>query len=451
MAFLRTDSDTPTPTAEAVAAVVLAQREATDNRWRTVGGLLLRGLLIAICAYVLWRVRTILTTVIIAGVLASAAGALVEPLTRFRIRFLSPKTQRVITTAFVFILLFGGLFLTVNVMLRPFQNEWVQLKTNWPRYQVALESFAVQAKVWFQGLPPDVQKFLNGLRENSNVPSPTTWLGNLLGATLSWASHVVELILVPVLAFYFTVDGRALRSELLFFVPKGRLRSTMAILNRGGAIMRSYIVAQFWLAVIAGLAVGLGLQAFGIPYALILGIIAGVTRAIPVIGPLLGGIPVMAITFLYGAQSGNPYLWVGVLIAFTVLHLVESKVLMPHILGHHLELHAVIILIALLIGGEFFGLMGMFLAAPLAAFARVMIMHFFVIPRRRKEKATRQVKDTVPRTVTPVTVGDGVPVRVGSVEISSGERSGLRLERALRADRESRRTTAPKVTNGDAA
>ena len=446
MAFLRTDDIPPAPSgavsAEAVAAEVMQlQRAQTENRWRTVGGLVLRGLLIAVCAYVLWRVRTILTTVIFAGVLASAAGAIVEPLTRYRIRFLSPKTQRVLTTALVFVLLFGGLFVAVNVMVRPFQTEWVQLKANWPRYQAALETGAVQAKTWFQGLPPDVQKFANGLRDNGNIPSPTSWLGSLLGATLSWATHVVELILVPVLAFYFTVDGRALRSELLFFVPKGRLRSTMAILNRGGAIMRSYIVAQFWLAVIAGIVVGVGLQIAHIPYALILGIIAGVTRAIPVIGPLLGGVPVIAISFLYGAQNNNPYLWVGVLIAFTILHLLESKIIMPHFLGRHLELHAVIILIALLIGGEFFGLMGMFLAAPLAAFVRVLVLHFLVIPRRRQEKALRDAKEAATRTVT---IGDGVPLRVGSIEISSGERSAIRLERALRADRESRRSTGQR-------
>lgn len=433
-------------TGAVVAAVVERQREVSETRWRFIGGAILRVALLALCGYVLWRVHTIITTLIIAGVLASAAGALVEPLTRFRIPFLSPKTQRIATTILVFILLFGGLFLTISVMVKPFQTEWVQLKTNWPRYQVGLESWAVQAKAWYQGLSPDVKHFVDSLREKQAMPSPTAWLGNILGATLSWATHVVELILVPVLAFYFTVDGRALRSELLFFVPKGRLRSTMAILNESGQIMRSYIVAQFWLAVIAGVTVGVGLTLLGMPYALILGIIAGVTRAIPVIGPLLGGIPVVALSFLYGAQQGNPYLWVWVLVFFTVLHLVESKVIMPHFLGHHLHLHAVIILIALLVGGEFFGLMGMFLAAPLAALARVLIMHFFVIPRRRQERTARQVKEQMTKTVSAKGGSANGPLRLTTIEVSNGGRGALRLERALRADREIRRPSS-----GDAA
>ncbi len=450
MAFITRDeeerSDRAAFTGAVVAAVVERQREVSESRWRFIGGAILRLTLLALCGYVLWRVHTIVTTLIIAGVLASAAGALVEPLTRFRVPFLTPKTQRIVSTILVFVLLFGGLFLTINVMVKPFQTEWVQLKTNWPRYQVALETWAVQAKVWYQGLSPDVKNFLDSLREKQALPSPTAWLGNLLGATLSWATHVVELILVPVLAFYFTVDGRALRSELLFFVPKGRLRSTMAILNESGQIMRSYIVAQFWLAVIAGVAVGAGLALLGMPYALILGIFAGITRAIPVVGPLIGGIPVIGLSFLYGAQQGNPYLWIWVAVFFTVLHLVESKVIMPHFLGHHLHLHAVIILIALLVGGEFFGLMGMFLAAPLAALARVLIMHFFVIPRRRQERTARQVKETVAKPIPSSGTLASRPLRLSTIEVSNGGRGALRLERALRADREARRPSS-----GDAA
>ena len=440
MPFLRTDDPTQTPiaTPEAIAAALLEkQQTVVENRWRTFGGVLLRLALLAVCGYVLWRVQTIVTTLIVAGVLAAAASALVEPLMRFRLRGVSPKMQRGFAAALVFLLLFGGVFLTINFMVTPFQTEWAQLKTNWPRYQAAIETGAVQAKAWYQGLPPDIRDFLQSLREKQAMPSPTAWLGGVLGTTLTWASHVVELILVPVLAFYFVVDGRALRSELLFFVPKGRLRSTMAILNEGGSIMRAYIVAQFWLAVIAGVAVGVGLSLLGMPYALILGIIAGVTRAIPVIGPLLGGIPVVLLSFLYGAQQDKPYLWVGVLIFFTLLHLIESKIIMPHFLGHHLHLHAVIILVALLIGGEFFGLMGMFLAAPLAALARVLILHFFVIPRRRQEKAVRQAKGTQEKAETPVK--STAPLRLSTVEISGAGRGAIRMERALQADRESRR------------
>ena len=419
-------------TAAVIAAVAEQQRVAAEARWRVWGGVLLRVVLLALCGYVLYRVRTIVTTLIVAGVLASAVSALVAPLTNVHVAGLKPKPQRLLATLFVFVALIAGLFITGHFLLRPFQVEWIQLRANWPHYQTVIQTFAVQAKVWFNGLSPDIRGMLNGMREKQPLPSLTTWLGGVLGATLSWASHVVELILIPVLAFYFVVDGRALRSELLFFIPRERLRSTMAILNESSSIMRAYVVAQFWLAVIAGITVGVGLSILGMPYAIILGVIAGVTRAIPVIGPLLGGIPVVALSFLYGAQQHNPFLWVGVLTFFTILHLLESKIIMPFFLGKSLRLHAVVILVALLIGGEFFGLMGMFLAAPLAALVRQLVMHFIIIPRRRRERAARLAADPLARARSSF--------RITTLEIADGGRGALRIERALEAERTTRTT-----------
>jgi predicted PurR-regulated permease PerM len=74
----------------------------------------------------------------------------------------------------------------------------------------------------------------------------------------------------------------------------------------------------------------------------------------------------------------------GVLIFFTLLHLFESKVLMPKIIGYHMRLHPAIIMIVLLIGSEFFGLIGMFLAAPVATIVRVLIQYYVIRPQFRR-------------------------------------------------------------------
>ena len=123
---------------------------------------------------------------------------------------------------------------------------------------------------------------------------------------------------------------------------------------------------------------------------------------------------IVGLSFVYGAQHGNPLLWIWVLAFFSLLHLVESKFVMPKFLSHRLHLHAAVIIIALLVGGEFFGLMGMFLAAPLAALARTLVVHFIAHSRRE----TRLAKAAAVAAAPP-----------------SGPASGrvLRLERALRS------------------
>ena len=379
---------------EATALLSDRQRAAvaasSEGRLRFWSSLLLRLALLALTVYVLWRIQAVVTTVVIALVVASAVGALVRPLTRRPVSFLRPRTQRTIATAFVFAVLLAALVGSVRLMIHPFEREWAELQQNWPQYQETLSGQMEAAKARYANLPPEVRVFLEERLRVNSLPSPGAWLASLLGRTVSWASHIVEMLLIPVLAFYFTLDARELRSELLFLVPKGRQRSTLAILSESSAIMRDYVVAQFWLAVIAGVVTGVGLSLVGMKYALILGIFAGVTRAIPIIGPLIGGIPLTLLSFVYGAQSGNPLLWLWVIGFFSLLHLVESKIIMPKFLGHRLHLHAAIIIVALLIGGEFFGLMGMFLAAPVAALARTLIMHYVVVPRRRRERAARQ-------------------------------------------------------------
>ena len=207
----------------------------------------------------------------------------------------------------------------------------------------------------------------------------------------------MEVVTVPVLAFYFALDGKRLRNQFLFLVPAPRRRQALAILSECGTIMRAYLVTQFWLALIAGVLTGFVLKITGMEYALILGLFAGLTRAIPFIGPPIGGIPVVLMSFIHGAQTGNPYLWVWILVFFTLLHIVESKVIMPLFLGHALNLHAVIVLISLLIGGEFFGLMGMFLAAPVAALARVLLYHYFIAPQSQSVPKKGRTMGTTPR------------------------------------------------------
>src|SRR4051812_10301578 len=99
-----------------------------ESRLSAAWTLLLRVTVAVVGAYLLWRVREILTTILIALVLACAAGALVDPLCRYRIPFLRPRTQRTIATALVFILLAGALVGSIQLLINPFQTEYAHLQ-----------------------------------------------------------------------------------------------------------------------------------------------------------------------------------------------------------------------------------------------------------------------------------------------------------------------------------
>ncbi len=179
------------------------------------------------------------------------------------------------------------------------------------------------------------------------------------------------------LAFYFTLDSRVLKREFVALVPRSRTREALAVLHEINSVMRSYVIGQIILCVIAGVVVGLFLKLLDMQYVLILSVFAGVTRAVPVIGPIVSG---AAIVLLGVIKS--PLIGLYLLVFFSLLHFAESKFIMPKLIGHRMQLHPAIIIVALLIGAEFFGILGMFMAAPVTAIVRVFVRYYFIKPRK---------------------------------------------------------------------
>jgi predicted PurR-regulated permease PerM len=203
-----------------------------------------------------------------------------------------------------------------------------------------------------------------------SVNDSVQWVKDGARHVFKGAGFVVELLLIPVLVFYFLCDGPAIRQEAKLLVPlewRPRASRMAAHLDR---VFDGYIRGQALMCVIAWILVTLMLLALGVRYPFTLGIIAGLTRAVPVIGPLLGAIPLALVCFLTtGSVSTTTLLLVG----FTLMHFLESKVLLPRVVGHEVDLHPVTVIIALLIGMEFFGFIGVFLAVPLAAILKIVL------------------------------------------------------------------------------
>ncbi len=354
--------------------------------------LLVRLAMLAFAGYFLWRVRTIVTDILVASILAFALVGPVNALCRVRIPRIKPRTQRLGVTVLVFCALGYALFLCGALMVSPFADQVHGLASNLPLYERKIAVYAAQLQTLYNGLPPNLKDLLHRPGGDAGGGfSPFAWGQGVLLATVTGIARVIDFVLIPVLAFYFVLDGRALRNEFLALVPRPRVRETLMLLRESSAIMRSFIIAQLWLCVIAGVVVYAGLSLIHMPYALVLGLLAGFTRAIPIIGPILGGIPIVLLAAVLPPEYGGGLaLAVKVLVFFSLLHLVESKLLMPKFIGHRIHLHAAVVIIVLLVGAEFFGLLGMFLAAPIAAIGRVLIGHYVLRPRREAARARAQ-------------------------------------------------------------
>ncbi|HVU70173.1 MAG TPA: AI-2E family transporter, partial [Ktedonobacteraceae bacterium] len=130
------------------------------------------------------------------------------------------------------------------------------------------------------------------------------------------------------------------------------------------------------LCALIGLLVGIGMLIFGVPYAALLGTLAGFLEFIPVIGTIASGVACCLIALTQGWLT-----FFLVLIYFVVLHVFEGYFLAPRIVGKAVGLHPVVSLLALAAGGELFGPLGALLAAPVAGLIQSVLVSFWLYYR----------------------------------------------------------------------
>lgn len=338
--------------------------------WRILLRLALWGSL----GYFLYRVRSILVTIMIAAVLTYAVLPIIDALCAYRIVGMSRKFQRMAATLLVFVALIALLVFVTTQFVTPFRNE---LNGMTAKINKSISFIRTNADEWRKSLPPDMQDFILAQRFENTLDKLSNWGTTVAKSTLDFLSQLVEMVLIPVLAFYFALDSRSLKREFVALIPRRRARETLAILHEVNSIMRSYVIGQIILCLIAGLVVAAMLNLTGMHYELILGVFSGITRAVPILGPMVSG----AVIVLMGV-SKSPMLGLNLLMIFAALHFIESKFIMPKLIGNRMQLHPALIILVLLIGAEFFGIFGMFMAAPVAAIIRVLVRYYLIKPRQ---------------------------------------------------------------------
>jgi predicted PurR-regulated permease PerM len=382
--------------------VIMQIQNRIETSIAVIWGVFVRLAAVAGILYFAYRVRFIAITVLISALLALAVAPVVDYLTNVAPRRLSYSARRFLVTLLVFIALIGLGILGNVYLLAPVSREVTEAFANLDPTKGRIGEYMRELRRWYENLPPDLRSFLSPQSFSGVATRIVEAIRTMITTTLEWMSHVVELIVIPVLAFYFVLDSRPLKREFMYFVPKRRVREALILLREAAVILKSYAICQVILCAIAAVVVGVGLKIIGVHYALTLGIIAGITRAIPVIGPILGGIPIVLVCMVQSLATA-----VAVLIFFAALHFVESKIIMPKLLAYGMNLHPAIILIVLLVGSEFFGIIGMFLAAPITAILKCI--YCFYVLSDRTCKSLRVAMAGKPRKTRSIAAKESTP------------------------------------------
>ncbi len=400
-----------------------------------IGRLVLKVLLVSAIVFACYRLRNIITTLLVAAIIAYTLDPLVEWLRsrnlfvrshtaliaaftpraggakaqRARVRL---HTLRTIATLYVFVFAVLVVWQGARLVLTPFVEEFRGVTARDPiTHKSQLQTVAEEALRKYDSSEsiPDVLKsdnLLSQLERSHLGESAQKVVGDASLRILESLKNIVEIVLLPVLAFYFLIDGRKLKHEFLALAPRRHVYEANRMLTEFSRIMRAFVAGQFILCLIAGGVVGAGLAALGVRYPVTMGVLAGITRAIPIIGPIIGGIPIILLTWV----SKGVGTALAVLGFFTLLHLLESKFVMPMLIGDRMELHPVVIILVLLVGGEvgsllisgqLGALLGMFFAAPVASLVRLMIRRYWLrLPLRRGDgSGGRPLETAIPDAV----------------------------------------------------
>jgi predicted PurR-regulated permease PerM len=189
------------------------------------------------------------------------------------------------------------------------------------------------------------------------------------------------LVLVPILAIFFLKDGQKLGQQLINSVENLRTRNLVAAtLGQMNVMVGQYIRSQIILAGLAIVVVTFVLWIMHVPYAFALGPAAGALEFIPVAGPAIGGLIVLAVALLAGY---NHLFWL--LLFLLVWRGIQDYITSPRIMGTTLELHPLMVLFGVLAGGEVAGVIGVFLSIPVLATLRIL-WHAWVLQRKAGSK-----------------------------------------------------------------
>jgi predicted PurR-regulated permease PerM len=393
--------------------------------WFAVSALAV-GLLIALLCALVWglgQVLNVLGPVLWPLAVAGVVAYLLDPVVDFLERKGAPRTRAIVVVfALAFFIVVGLLGSVVPQAV----VETQQLVRQLPAYTVKLEK---KVQAWAGDTNAPVRRFLQGdlptlVRANTTVatnldtslaatnvaglpPSPTdspslfgqsidsdtirsatTWLAQALpkvGSWLfgqvikvaSWFGVLAGLALVPVYAFYFLLEKKGIESKWTDYLPvtqSGFKDELVFVISSINEYLVAFFRGQVLVAICDGVLYTIGFISIGLPYAVLLGVMATFLTMIPFVGAIFTCLAALVIALVQYGDWLHPLLVLGVV---AVVQALEGLVISPKIMGDRVGLHPLSIIIAVMVGTTLLGgILGGILAIPLAAALRVLMFRY---------------------------------------------------------------------------
>ncbi len=209
------------------------------------------------------------------------------------------------------------------------------------------------------------------------------WASEVGSRAAALATHVIWLILIPILAVFFLRDGREFANAVINAADRRTQKQLLqGIFEDLHEMLAAYIRAQLMLAGISLVVYSIVLSVLRVPYSFVLGVLGGFLEFIPVVGPLVAAASILGVAFL----SNYSHLLI-LLIFLGIWRLIQDYVVSPRIMGSRVELHPLAALFGVLVGAEIGGVVGVYLSIPVIATLRILWRRWQRYERSQKESS----------------------------------------------------------------
>jgi predicted PurR-regulated permease PerM len=334
-----------------------------------------------------WIPAVLIAFVLLTGIIIGGSIILVPLLTSFALAYMLEPLVKVFerrgwsrTTAVLATLFIAFIAFTLALIF-VIPSIWSQLVKSYEQLPSALEAGHRVIDPLIARLKtasPPVYNVLQSWLQRVRSPEQQAQIGSTIGSWLQGGllrlvtatSSLLDLLLIPFFVFYLLSDYRKMKARVERWIPLRYRAICGGLLMKINHILSTYVRNQVVIAFVMGLLYSLGFAVLRVPLALTIGMISGFLNFVPYLGTLTGMVLAVSFTALDGA---GPARLIGVLAVFVVVQSIEGYYLTPKLLGASLNLHPLVVLVGLVIGGNLFGLVGIILAVPVIAAATVIL------------------------------------------------------------------------------
>ena len=321
--------------------------------------------------WLLWLLAPVLSPFALAALLGWLGDPLVDRLERARFKrntavilVFSAMSLLLLVAAVLLVPMLEQQIVTLVHSLPGYRDWFVGTALPWVEQRTGLEILS-----WL-----DPERLFTLIREHWDRAGgiAATVLGYLSRSGFALLGMIANIVLLPVLAFFFLRDWELLVGRGGALIPRDHYDTVRKLVLESDAVLGGFLRGQMLVMLILGVLYAIGLWLVGLDLGILIGIVAGLLTFVPYLGPasivVFGGIAALV-------QFGDWQHLAGVAVVFTVGQIIESYWLTPKLVGDRIGLHPMAVIFAVMAGGTLFGFLGMLLALPVAAVANVLLRY----------------------------------------------------------------------------